>query len=107
MAARYGGEEFAIILPETGLIEAMQIAETAKEAVAQLNIVHAKSVTAAHVTISGGASVWMVTRDISAEQLILNADQALFQAKRLGHNRIVAVDAEVAEYSVPGWAATR
>jgi diguanylate cyclase (GGDEF)-like protein len=98
MAARYGGEEFAMILPETELSEAMQSAEAAKEAVAQLGIVHEKSQTAPFVTISGGVSVRFRTSDISVQQLILNADQALFKAKRLGRNRMVAVDAEV---SVP------
>jgi diguanylate cyclase (GGDEF)-like protein len=101
MAARYGGEEFALILPETGLIDAMQIAEAAREAVAKLAIAHEKSRTAGFVTISGGTSVWSAIIDTSPQQLILAADQALFQAKRLGRNRVVSADAEATEVSVP------
>jgi diguanylate cyclase (GGDEF)-like protein len=57
MAARYGGEEFVMILPETGLIGAIRIAEAAREAVAKLGIRHAHSAAAAIVSISGGVSV--------------------------------------------------
>jgi len=102
MAARYGGEEFAIILPETELNDAMLIAAAAKEAVAQLRIVHEGSGTAAFVSISGGISVHSRENDIGAQRLILDADQALYQAKRLGRNRMVAVDSAVEETFVPG-----
>jgi diguanylate cyclase (GGDEF)-like protein len=94
MAARYGGEEFAMILPETDLSAAVQIGEAAREAVAQLRIAHAKSPTAPYVSISGGIAVLLRRGDMSAQQLITDADQNLFQAKRLGRNRMVAVDAE-------------
>jgi diguanylate cyclase (GGDEF)-like protein len=91
LAARYGGEEFAIILPETDLSEAVHVAEGAIKAVARLRIVHEKSPTAAGVTISGGVAV-VVGQEGSAQQLIKDADQALFQAKCLGRNRVVAAD---------------
>jgi diguanylate cyclase (GGDEF)-like protein len=88
MAARYGGEEFALILPETELGAAVQIAEAAKDAVAQLRIAHHKSPTASVVTISGGIAILFQVGEISAQQLIKVADQHLFEAKRLGRNRI-------------------
>jgi diguanylate cyclase (GGDEF)-like protein len=93
LAARYGGEEFALILPETELSDALQIAEAARQAVAQLRIVHVKSETGGYVSISGGIAVLLRDRDISAQQLIMHADQALFQAKRLGRNRMVVANA--------------
>jgi diguanylate cyclase (GGDEF)-like protein len=88
MAARYGGEEFALILPETELGAAVQIAEAAKDAVARLGIVHEKSSIASHVSISGGVAILFQVGEISAQQLIRVADQRLFEAKRLGRNRI-------------------
>ena len=94
MAARYGGEEFAIILPETGLSDAVQIAEAAKDAVVQLQIVHEKSPTAPYVTISGGIAVLLANGNSSAPQLIMEADRRLYQAKHLGRNRMVAARAE-------------
>jgi diguanylate cyclase (GGDEF)-like protein len=93
MVARYGGEEFALILPETGLGDAMQMAQVAKDAVAQLGIAHEKSPTAPHVTISGGVAV--LRHNNSAAQLITAADQCLYQAKHLGRNRMVAAEAEL------------
>jgi len=93
MVARYGGEEFALILPETELGDAAQIAQVAKDAVAQLGIAHEKSRTAPQVTISGGIAVLL--HNNSAAQLITAADQCLYQAKHLGRNRMVAARAEL------------
>jgi diguanylate cyclase (GGDEF)-like protein len=94
IAARYGGEEFAMILPETGLGGALQIAEAAKEAVAQLQIRHEKSSTASYVSISGGIAILPHDGSCSASQLIMAADRSLYEAKRLGRNRMVAAEAE-------------
>src|ERR1700728_639134 len=94
MAARYGGEEFAIILPDTGLSDAMQIAEAAKNAVVQMQIAHAKSATAPYVSISGGIAVLPRDGNGSASQLIMEADRSLYEAKHLGRNRMVAAEAE-------------
>ncbi len=93
MAARYGGEEFALILPETELNAALLIAEAARQAVAQLGIAHEKSNIAAHISVSGGIALLWHDRAISARELIMQADQALFQAKRLGRNRMVLANA--------------
>ncbi len=95
MAARYGGEEFAIILPETGMSDALRVAEAAREAVARLGIAHEKSPTAPHVSISGGIAVLLHNGNNSAAQLIMEADQCLYRAKHLGRNRMVAAEAEL------------
>jgi diguanylate cyclase (GGDEF)-like protein len=92
MTARYGGEEFALILPETEPGDALQIAEAARSAVAQLRIEHDRPRAAGYVSISGGLAVLARGDDSSAAQLILLADQRLFEAKRLGRNRIVSED---------------
>ena len=88
MVARYGGEEFALILPETGLADATRIAEEARRAVAELKILHARAPAAARVSISAGVSV--LDGDMTAQQLILAADRNLFEAKRLGRNRVAS-----------------
>jgi diguanylate cyclase (GGDEF)-like protein len=93
-AARFGGEEFAMVLPDTGLDDAVRIAEAARQAVAQLNIVHENSATAAYVTLSGGVAVLLDSGGgigAGVQQLIMDADQSLYEAKRLGRNRIVSV----------------
>lgn len=88
MAARYGGEEFALILPDTELGNAVSIAEAAREAVAALEIPHARSPVGPHMSISGGVA--FLNDDMTAQQLISAADQNLFKAKRLGRDRVVS-----------------
>lgn len=97
MVARYGGEEFALILPETGMSDAVQVAEAARDAVTQLRIAHEKSPTAPYVSISGGIAVLLHNGNSGAVQLIMEADRCLYQAKHLGRNRIVAAEAEFAQ----------
>jgi diguanylate cyclase (GGDEF)-like protein len=94
IAARYGGEEFALILPETGLVGAAQVAEGVREVIARLNIPHEYSTVAAHVTISVGVACFLPTMEIDSEGLVAVADQALYQAKKLGRNRVVSLQAE-------------
>jgi diguanylate cyclase (GGDEF)-like protein len=100
MAARYGGEEFAMILPETELSDAVKIAERVRAAVTQLSITHQNSQAAPFVTISAGISACSREGPISAERLIRDADQALYQAKRLGRNQIVAANIGVPDVGV-------
>jgi diguanylate cyclase (GGDEF)-like protein len=94
LVARYGGEEFALVLPETELSGALQVAEMARKAVEQLKITHEHSSAASHVSISAGVAAKLPELTITAEQLIMAADQALYQAKHLGRNRVVVVQAK-------------
>jgi diguanylate cyclase (GGDEF)-like protein len=94
LVARYGGEEFALVLPETELAGAVQVSEKARKAVEQLKITHEHSNAAPHVTISAGVAVQLPGMTITAEQLIMAADQALYQAKHLGRNRVVVLQAK-------------
>ncbi len=93
LVARYGGEEFALVLPETELAGAVKVAETCRNAVAQLKIAHEHSSAASHVSISAGVAGQLPGMAITAEQLIMAADEALYQAKHLGRNQVVAVQA--------------
>ncbi len=89
LAARYGGEEFIIILPETEEAGALLIAEQMRRQVEELALEHKYSPVGDHVTVSLGVST--TTPDINRKlhDLILTADQALYQAKESGRNRLV------------------
>jgi diguanylate cyclase (GGDEF)-like protein len=88
VVGRIGGEEFAAILPGDSLPEVAIVAEKLRRAVEELPPVRGgMTATPTSVTLSlGGTSL---TADIvAAEQLIGCADQALYQAKRDGRNRV-------------------
>jgi len=87
MAARYGGEEFALILPETDAAGAAAAAERLRAHLARLQLPHAGSATAAHVTISLGAVTFAGDADIAPGELLERADQALYHSKRSGRDR--------------------
>ncbi|HSG72009.1 MAG TPA: GGDEF domain-containing protein, partial [Planctomycetaceae bacterium] len=83
--ARYGGEELASILPETPPDAAVAIAEKIREAVAALDLEFEG--VKCKVTTSVGVSVYPDYSD-DADSLFLSADQALYQAKQTGRNRV-------------------
>ncbi|NJL88681.1 MAG: diguanylate cyclase [Coleofasciculaceae cyanobacterium SM2_1_6] len=86
LVARYGGEEFAVILPDTHLEGARSMAMEIIKAVADLKIPNARSTVAPHVTISLGFCCVVPTLELSIDQLITTADQALYAAKEQGRN---------------------
>ncbi|MBF0590026.1 MAG: diguanylate cyclase [Magnetococcales bacterium] len=87
---RYGGEEFLAIMPNTNFQGAELAAERLRERV------EAMVVDGLKVTISIGVSVLPSGRERSAEQMMKIADNALYQAKKAGRNRIqMASDDEV------------
>ena len=92
VAARIGGEEFALILPETGVASAYQVAESLRLAIAGLEIPHPASNVAAFLTISAGVATASLDEWNTPEKLAAAADQALYRAKRAGRNRVVAAE---------------
>ncbi|WP_300435268.1 diguanylate cyclase [Zoogloea sp.] len=91
LVARYGGEEFAVILPDTEITGALQVAEAMRSAVEGLNITHRYSKGGSVVTISiGVASTTPLRTGSDSSVLLKRADDALYQAKQAGRNRIAA-----------------
>lgn len=88
LVARYGGEEFAAVLPDSDLRGALQYAEAARLAVENLAISHGSSPVGKVVTVSVGVASILPRRGGSPTELISRADQALYQAKRKGKNRV-------------------
>ena len=88
LLARYGGEEFVVVLPHTAAKGAYKVALSICQAVARLNIPHAASSVAAHVTVSIGVASILPERQSVPAQLVTAADQALYAAKQQGRNRV-------------------
>ncbi len=87
LVARYGGEEFALILPNTDLAGTRAIAAKIQAAIADLQLPHAHSEIASHVTLSLGLVSLVPGSNLSSEILISWADAALYEAKQTGRNR--------------------
>jgi diguanylate cyclase (GGDEF)-like protein len=88
MIGRYGGEEFLILLPGARSHHAMEIAERCRRAIGSL-VIDAKGV-ALPLTASVGVSSRMRSEITDSDHIIHLADEAMYQAKRAGRNRVVA-----------------
>ena len=89
LVARYGGEEFVVILPQTKGEMALQIAETIREQIKELNLEHPQSDVSDHVSLSLGITSMIPSLLYSKEQLLETADKALYEAKMQGRNRSI------------------
>jgi diguanylate cyclase (GGDEF)-like protein/putative nucleotidyltransferase with HDIG domain len=86
--ARFGGEEFAILLPETAPEQALEIAERIRKAVAERAFDVETSSEPIHATVSIGVAAY--PRDgADANELIHQADLAVYRAKLQGRNRVL------------------
>ncbi len=86
-AARFGGEEFAIILPETHLLPAYQVAEKIRRAIEATSI-GSDSVERLHATVSIGVASMPHSTFPDAPALLAAADRAMYRGKNRGRNRV-------------------
>ncbi|WP_043310675.1 GGDEF domain-containing protein [Pseudomonas sp. ML96] len=87
MAVRLGGEEFALLLYSATPSYVAEQTEALLAAVVALNIEHAASPVATHLTLSVGATISTPTD--TSESIYQRADALLYQAKQAGRNRVV------------------
>jgi diguanylate cyclase (GGDEF)-like protein len=90
LAARYGGEELALVLPETPLAGAIELAEGLRRAIAALDVRSLEG-RPIQVTTSVGVAAFPECAP-GREALFETADRALYRAKHTGKNRVVAAD---------------
>ncbi|MBE9610755.1 sensor domain-containing diguanylate cyclase [Chitinilyticum piscinae] len=88
LIARMGGEEFAILLPETALSATLDAAERLRHAI-ETHLVITPEQHRIRFTTSIGAAQWC-EEDQSISDLLKRADNALYQAKQTGRNRVCA-----------------
>jgi diguanylate cyclase (GGDEF)-like protein/PAS domain S-box-containing protein len=86
LIARYGGEEFVALLPETDEQGALAVAERLRDAAAQMQISAAPA--SRPVTVSIGVAS-MRPGETAIETVLARADEALYEAKAAGRDRIV------------------
>jgi len=87
LVARYGGEEFAVVLPDTSGENATKLADLMRQSVEGLNEEHSAS-DLGKVTISMGVFCALPQSRDEAEKILHKADEALYEAKQAGRNRV-------------------
>ena len=87
---RFGGEEFVILLPETKLEDAKNIAERLRLLIEETPI--QTEIGVIHATISIGLAIKGKTSRLTIDQLLSRADRAMYRAKQAGRNRVIIWD---------------
>ena len=89
IAARYGGEEFVVLLPDTDEIGATKVAETLRANVEAMKMEHKDSKISDVVTVSIGVATFDKHSLVAPENLVQKADEALYEAKNSGRNKVM------------------
>jgi diguanylate cyclase (GGDEF)-like protein len=88
-AARYGGEEISLILPRTDMLNAYNVGERIRSAIAEQRVTtDSEPPKVLSVTASFGIASYPETKAVSGEDLVRRADRALYRAKKTGKNRV-------------------
>ena len=93
LVARYGGEEFSVILPALDREEAFAVAENFCHKIAEMGVPHPNSDIADCVTVSIGVAVQIPNAHNERGDLLKQADDALYLAKKRGRNRVEIIPA--------------
>jgi diguanylate cyclase (GGDEF)-like protein len=88
VTARFGGEEFICLLPNTGVDQAMMIAERLRETVASEGF----ATSAGSISVTMSIGIAGMHRSDEMDSFLQRADEALYQAKENGRNQIVYKD---------------
>ena len=98
--ARFGGEEFSILLPETGVEQALEIAERVRRSLSARRFVVETSSEPIRATVSIGVAAFPADA-VGGDDLIHEADLAVYRAKLQGRNRVIAASLESSLLSRP------
>lgn len=94
VVVRYGGEEILVILPNTTVTQAVELAERLRLNIAETQMIEpdpCKKRPAIYITVSIGVSGYRFTDGWdNSSRVVERADKALYQAKELGRNRVVS-----------------
>jgi len=88
VAARYGGEEFALLLPNTTLEQAVQVAERLRQQI--------RAIENPHAPVSASFGVATYRHGTPPATLVYEADAALYRAKRRGRDQVCVYQPEAA-----------
>ena len=91
LVARYGGEEMVILMPEASRRTAWEVAERVRRRLSDEPIPHRESQPGGHMTVSAGVATFPVDA-ANEEELVICSDQALYQAKNNGRNRVASYE---------------
>ncbi|HAX91361.1 MAG TPA: PleD family two-component system response regulator [Rhodospirillaceae bacterium] len=92
LVVRMGGEEFAVIMPETELKTAMNVAERLREDIADTPVALDENGDNLPVSASFGVATLNHTEDKTPTSILDRADAALYRAKETGRNKVVSED---------------
>ena len=89
--ARWGGEEFVILLQDTDIIGAAEVAERVRRNV-EASVIRTDEGAETGITVSIGVTSVIPNAEISITDFIDKADKALYQAKQSGRNKIIVIE---------------
>ncbi len=100
VATRFGGEEFTLLLPQTSATEALHLGERIRSSI-ESKLIAINNGEKLKVTISVGVSTFTPVTGDDGNELIEEADRALYHAKELGRNRVELYQADLNPTEVP------
>lgn len=97
IATRFGGEEFLVLLPDSGRDHALTEAESLRERVAALDLDGAGEGVSVSIGVATAVIASLGSQEPDLDGLIAQADDALYQAKRDGRNRVIPAEERAPE----------